>query len=141
MSQKTLAKVVEFVITMEEELLVRQKNITIYCQANSDIEQSDDLDEEDHSKTKRKDTKVQFDTITRGVYCQNYYNEGHFTKECKILNKFFQICKSKEHNTYHYLSKTISERCPSKEIVLIHIVQVEVPIIQEQQQQSYEAPP
>ncbi len=35
----------------------------------------------------------------------------------------------------------MSERCPSKEIILVHVVQAEVPVIQEQQQQSYEAPP
>ncbi len=48
---------------------MRRKNITRYCQTNSKNEESNDLDEEDHSKTKRKDIKVQFDTIRKGVYC------------------------------------------------------------------------
>ncbi len=104
---------------------------TRYCQANLHNEELDDLDEENHSKTKRKDTKVEFDTIKRGVYYQNYYNERHFAKECKRLNKFCQICKSNEHNTYHCLSKIVSERCPSKEIILVHIVQAKVLVIQE----------
>jgi hypothetical protein len=54
---------------MEEELLVRRKNIARYYQVNSKSEESNDLDEEDHSKTKRKDIKVQFDTIKKGAYC------------------------------------------------------------------------
>jgi hypothetical protein len=70
----------------------------------------------------------------------NYYNEGHFTKECKPLNKFCQICKSNENNIYNCPSKTISGRCPSREIVPTHVVQAEVPIIQKQQH-NYEAPP
>jgi hypothetical protein len=32
MSQQTLAEVAKFAITMEEELLMRQKNIARYCQ-------------------------------------------------------------------------------------------------------------
>jgi hypothetical protein len=34
-----------------------------------------------------KGAKVRFDTWKRGVYCQKCYNEGHFTKECKLLIK------------------------------------------------------
>lgn len=58
MSRRTLAEVAEFSIIMEEKLLIRWKNIARYCQANSESEELDDLDEENHSKTKRKDTKV-----------------------------------------------------------------------------------
>ncbi len=39
----------------------------------------------DHIKKK---TKNHYETIKIGVYCQNCYNEGHLTKECKVLNKF-----------------------------------------------------
>jgi hypothetical protein len=69
MSRKTLAKVVKSTITMEEELPLKQKNIKKYHQVNLDSDELDKEDEEDHRKTKRKDTKVQFDTIRRGVYC------------------------------------------------------------------------
>jgi hypothetical protein len=31
---------------------------------------------------------VNFDIVRKGVYCQNCFNEGHFTKECKWLMKF-----------------------------------------------------
>ncbi len=79
MLQITLTKVVKFAITMEEQLPMRQKNITKYHKTNSNSEKLDEKDEEDHHKPKRKDIKVQFDTIRRGVYCQNCYNERHFT--------------------------------------------------------------
>jgi hypothetical protein len=125
---------------MEEELLVRWKNIARYHKANLDNEESNEEDE-DHCKTKKKDIKVQFDTIRKGVYRHNCYNEGQFTKECNLLNKFCQICKSNEHNTNHCPNKIVSGRCPSREIFPIYIMQVKVPVIQKQQQQSYEAPP
>jgi hypothetical protein len=48
---------------------------------------------------KKKGAKVQFDTYKRGVYFQNCYNEGCFTKECKRLIKICQIYKSDNHNT------------------------------------------
>jgi hypothetical protein len=71
----------------------------------------------------------------------NYCNEGHFTKECKLLDKFCRIHKSNEHNTNHCPSNIANGRCPSREIVQIHVMQAEVPIIQKQQQQNYETPP
>jgi hypothetical protein len=36
---------------------------------DSDNDESDDLDDEEHFKPKRKETKIQFDTYRRGVYC------------------------------------------------------------------------
>jgi hypothetical protein len=68
MPQRTLAEVAKSIITMEEELQMKQKNIARYHKANLDNEELDEEDEEDHRKTKKKDTKVQFDTIKRGVY-------------------------------------------------------------------------
>jgi hypothetical protein len=57
--------------------------------SNSDIsENSDDEDEHYEKKTKKKFNKVNIDTMREGVYYQNYFNEGHFTKECKLLMKF-----------------------------------------------------
>lgn len=99
MSRRKLVDVIEFVITVEGELLGRWKNIAKYHQANLDSERLDYSDKENHCKTKKKYTKIQFDTIKKKCYCHNYYNEGHFTKECKLLNKFYQILKSNEHNT------------------------------------------
>ncbi len=133
MPWKTLAKVTKSEIIVEEKLLVRWKNIARYHQANFDNEESNEKDEENHCKTKKKDTKVQFDTTKKGVYCQNCYNEGQFTKECKLLNKLCQICKSNEHNTNHCPNKVVSGRCPLREIVPIHEVQTKILVIQEQQ--------
>jgi hypothetical protein len=54
---------------MEEELPMKQKTILKYHQVNLNSDEFLKKDEEDHRKTKRKDIKVQFDTIRRGVYC------------------------------------------------------------------------
>ncbi len=58
-----------------------------------------------------------------------------------MLMKFCQICKSNDHNTDHCPSKVISGSCPSREIVPVHVVQVEVPVVQEEKQlQNYNVP-
>jgi hypothetical protein len=46
------------VIIVEGKLLVRWKNITKYHQVNSNNEILDDLDKENHHKTKKKDIKI-----------------------------------------------------------------------------------
>jgi hypothetical protein len=73
---------------------------------------------------------VNIDTIREGVYCQNCLNEGHFTKECKLLMKFYQIYKA----SYHYMdqspSKAVSGNCPSRELVAVNVVQTKIPIVQ-----------
>jgi hypothetical protein len=37
--------------------------------------------------------------------------------------KFCQIYKASDHNTNKCLSKTMSGSCPSREIILMHVVQ------------------
>jgi hypothetical protein len=83
---------------------------------------------------KKKEIKYHSETIRRGVYYQNCYNEGHLTKECKLLNKFCQICKQNDHNIAKCPSKLVFGRCPSKEIILMHVIQLETPVVQEQKQ-------
>ncbi len=59
-----------------------------YCQNNynSDkFENNDDEDEHYKYKTKTKSQKVNIDIIKKGVYYQNCFNEGHFTKEYNLL--------------------------------------------------------
>lgn len=59
-----------------------------YCQNNFDNDESydlDDFDEQHEKNIKKKSKKVDFDTIEQWIYYQNYFNEGHFKKECKIL--------------------------------------------------------
>jgi hypothetical protein len=53
MLQRKLEEVIEFVITMEGELPVWWKNITKYHRANPDNEGSNDLNKENHCKTKK----------------------------------------------------------------------------------------
>jgi hypothetical protein len=88
------------------------------------------LDDEEQVKPKRLGAKVRFDTCRRGVYCQKCYNESHFTKECKLLIKKFQICKSDNHNIDQCPNKSVGGSCPTREIVPVHVVQVETLVIQ-----------
>jgi hypothetical protein len=68
-------------------------------------------------------------------------NEGHLKEECKLLNKFCQICKQNDHNIDQCPNKAMSRRCPSKEIVPMHVVQAKTLIVQEQKQlQEYNTP-
>lgn len=136
MSRRFLAKVAELAITIKEEMLVRRRNIARHCQ-DSDSDEYDELDNEQF-KPKRKGAKVWFDAYRRGVYCQNYYNKGHFTKECKLLIKKFQICKSDNHNTDQCPNKSVGGSCPTREIVPVHVVQVETLLIQKNKKQNYE---
>jgi hypothetical protein len=66
----------------EEELPMKQKNMARYCPNNYDSDEFEDNDDEDEhykKKTKKKCKKVNIDTIREGVYCQNCFNESHFT--------------------------------------------------------------
>jgi hypothetical protein len=54
-----------------------------YCQ-DFDSDEFDESDDAEQVKPKRKEVKVWFDTSRRGVYRENCYNKGHFTKECKL---------------------------------------------------------
>jgi hypothetical protein len=65
------------------------------------------------------------------MYCQNRFNKGHFTKECKLLIKFCRICKASDHNTNQCPSKVVSGSCPLREIILVHVVQTNVSKAQE----------
>jgi hypothetical protein len=58
-----------------------------YCHNDFDDDEFDDYNDEDdhHEKnTKNKSKKIDFDIVKKELYCQNYFNEGHFTKECKL---------------------------------------------------------
>jgi hypothetical protein len=62
-------------------------------------------------------------------------------KECKLLMKLCQICKASDHNMDQCPSKAMSGSCSSKEIVPVHVIQTDIPIVQEQKQlSSYSVP-
>jgi hypothetical protein len=89
----------------------------------------------------KKSKKIDFDTIRRGVYCQNCFDESRFTKECKLLMKFCRICKASGHNKDQCPSKVVSGSCPSRKIILVHVVQTKMLGAQEQKQLPiYNAP-
>jgi hypothetical protein len=104
----TLAEVVEFAILVEEELHVRRKNWQDIIQIIQTLTNLKTMMMKVSIMKRRpkKSKKVNIDAIWEGVYCQNCFNEGHFTKECKLLLKFCQMCKASDHNTNH---------CPSKQ--------------------------
>ncbi len=68
------------------------------------------------------------------MYCQNCYNEGPLTKECKLLNKFCQLCKQNDYNVDECPNKVMFGRCPLREIVPVHVVQVETLVMQKEKQ-------
>ncbi len=82
---------------IEEEMPIRKKSMVRYRQ-DYDNDKLEDYDEEEKWKPKKKEIKDYSKIIRRGVYCQICYNEGYLTKECKLLNKFCQICKQNDHN-------------------------------------------
>jgi hypothetical protein len=119
----------------EEKLPMKRKNMARYRLNNSNNDKSgasDDEHEHYEKKTRKKFKKMNIDTIRGGVYCQNCFNENHFTKECKLLMKFCQIFKASDHNTNKRHSKAMSGSCPSREIIPVHVVQAKIPIVQEQ---------
>jgi len=68
------------------------------------------------------------------VYCQNCFYEGRFTKECKLLMKFYRICKANNHNIDQCPSKVVNGSCPLKKIIPIHVIQTKMLGAQEQKQ-------
>jgi hypothetical protein len=78
--------------------------------------------------------KDHFETYRRGVYYQKIYNKGHLTKECKLLNKFCQICKHNDHNIDQCPNKAMARRCLLKEIVPMHAVQAKALVVQQHKQ-------
>ncbi len=87
MQRKTLAKVAKSTIMIKKEMPIRKKSIPKYHQ-NYDNDESKDSNEKEKRRPKKKETKYHFETIIRGVYYQNCYNEGHLANECNLLNKF-----------------------------------------------------
>jgi hypothetical protein len=90
---------------------------------NDKFNDFDDEHEHHEKKTKRKSNKIDFDT-KKGVYCQNCFNEGHFKKECKLLMEFCRICKASDHNIDQCPNKVVNGSFPSKDIILVQIVQI-----------------
>jgi hypothetical protein len=54
------------------------------------------------------------------------------------LINFCQIYKSDNHNIDQCPSKLTGGRCPTTKIVLVHLVQAEALVIQEDKQHNYE---
>jgi len=131
---RTLAKVAKSAILVKEKLPMRWKNMARYHPNNSNNDEYKDIDDKNkhyEKKTRNKPKKVNIETIKEGVYFQNCFNEGHFTKECKLLMKLCQIYKANDHNMDQCPSKVVNGSCPSRKIIPVHVVQVEIPIVQE----------
>jgi hypothetical protein len=130
MLRRTLAKVAKYAIIVKAKLPMRRKNMARHHQNDFDNDEFDDFDDEDEhheKKIKKKSKKVNIDIVRRRLYCQNCFNEGHFTKECKLLMKFYRICRASDHNTYRCPSKVVNGSFLSREIISIHVIQTKVP--------------
>jgi hypothetical protein len=114
---------IESTILVEKKLFVRRKNMAKYHQNDFNKDEFEDYDDEhNEKKNKKKAKKVNFNIVRKGVYCQNCFNEGHFTQKCKLLVNFFWICKKKDHNTDQCPSKVMSGSCPSRKNIPIHVI-------------------
>jgi hypothetical protein len=69
-----------------------------YCPNNSNNDKFEDNDDEDEHYKWKLQRNLRKRIIKEGVYCQNCFNEGHFTKEWKLLMKICRICKANDHN-------------------------------------------
>jgi len=60
------------------------------------LSNNEDLDEESiddkHKKERRKICKERDDGYRQGVFYQKCHNEGHLTKQCKLLQTICGIC-------------------------------------------------
>jgi hypothetical protein len=87
---------------------------------------------------KKKEQKFGLTHIEEVYIVKTIITKDIFTKECKLLIKFCQICESDNHNNDQCFSKLAGGKSPTRKIVLMHVVQAETLVIQENKQQNYE---
>jgi len=113
MPQKTLVEVVNLTMVIEQEMPMKRKGQMVRHHQDFDSDEFEfDYDDENYQKTRRLRRKMKFETYQRGIYCQNCYNEGHYSKECKLLQKLRHICKCNDHHSHHCPSMSRNGRCP-----------------------------
>jgi hypothetical protein len=83
---------------VKQALLVTKRKLAIEWNKFESEELVKESNDDGHQWSKREDEKTQVDVVKWGVYCTNCYNEGHYTKECKSLQKLCRICKSDDHD-------------------------------------------
>jgi len=100
MPQKTLVEVVNSTVVIEQEMPMKRKGQMVrHHEGFYSDEFEFDYDDEDYQKTRRLRRKMKFETYKKGIYYQNCYNEGHYSKECKLLQKLCHICKCNDHHS------------------------------------------
>jgi hypothetical protein len=124
MPRRTLVKVEDSAIKIEEEMPMKMKEHMVKHHQDFNIinESEDDYEDKYYWRTMECKHKVKFDTYRRGVYCQHYCSKGHLTKECKFILKLCPICKCDDHNSDHCPSMSINGTCSRNEIVPIEMV-------------------
>jgi hypothetical protein len=94
----TIIKMVNSIEMVGHELFATKRKLPKewdkFESENSVKESNDD----GHQWSKQKDEKTQLNVVRWGVYYTNCYNEGHYTKECKSLQKLCWVCKSDDHD-------------------------------------------
>ncbi len=81
---------------VEQALLTTKRKLAKEQDEFESEESAKESNDDGQLRSKWEDEKTQLD-VRWGVYCTNCYNEGHYTKECKSLQKLC-ICKSDDHD-------------------------------------------
>jgi hypothetical protein len=94
------------------------------------LSNNEDLDErlvnDEQKKERRKNRKEQNDGYQWSVFCQKCYNEGHLTKECKLLHTICNIYKKQGHETNDCPLKEFGGQYVKKDIS-VNVIQLEAP--------------
>jgi hypothetical protein len=90
---------------------------------------------DEQEKKRRKRYKEWNDRYWWNVFCQNYHNEGHLTKECKFLQTICNIYRRRGHETNDYPLKELGGQYVRKDIP-INVIQPKTFVKHVKQDQS-----
>jgi hypothetical protein len=71
---------------------------------------------DEQKKERRKGHKERDDGYWWGVVCQKCHNEGHLTKEHKLLQKNYNLCLKEGHEVNDYPLKELGKQYARKDI-------------------------
>jgi hypothetical protein len=88
--------------------------------SNNEDSNEESIDEE-QKKEKWINRKEWDDRYQQSVFCQKCHNEGHLTKECKLLQTICNICRRQGHEANDYPLKELEGQYVRKDI-LVNVV-------------------
>jgi hypothetical protein len=131
----TIVEVTNSTKEIEEEMPTPHRSRQSQPLLNSD-DSHEELVKEEQKKEKRKNCKEWDDEYQQGVFYQKCHNEGHLTKECKLLQTICNICQRQVHEANDCPLKELGEQYVKKDI-LVNVVQPKASFKQVKQDQSF----